>query len=368
VTTGSGRTTVAFRASGLSTREVTISVVEILDLAAGGWDTCLLTDADGVYCFGSSYGGRPTPLYFPGKVTKVSISDLHGCALLEEGTVYCFGRGDRLGKQEPEDSPSPVRVEGVPPLVELRTGYDHTCGLTADGEAYCWGPGSHGHGPRERGHRQLVPAPVATDLRFRAVEPGSDYTCGIALDFETYCWGLNQPTIGILGIGVGDLEIRPYPVRLSMPGPMTDISLSTFLACSLGVGGEVACWGVLNSGIVSFRPVLITSPPASAMSSDGAGHSCVLAVGGEASCWGGGGSGRLGNGTTELAHVLTPVSGSHRFDRIRLGNIHSCARNVRLEWWCWGNDTHGQTKGNGPGDTTNPLPQRLLPRPLGIGP
>ena len=78
-------------------------------------------------------------------------------------------------------------------------------------------------------------------------------------------------------------------------------------------------------------------------------------------CWGFGGSGQLGDGSTQQAR-LTPraVSGSRRFDHVQAGGLHTCGVTLAGRGFCWGEGMDGQIGNNSDAD-------RLTPTPLAVG-
>jgi len=63
------------------------------------------------------------------------------CALLEDGTVWCWGWNNdgQLGDGSGVDQASPVRVKGLASAVQLAAGGRHVCALLKDGSVSCWG-------------------------------------------------------------------------------------------------------------------------------------------------------------------------------------------------------------------------------------
>ncbi|WP_394841599.1 hypothetical protein LZC95_31555 [Pendulispora brunnea] len=141
-------------------------------LAAGRQTTCALMAAGGVQCFGSngfdSLLGRgpvtgpieqltPGPVLLPtdkALAVQVVVSNDHACALLDDGTVWCWGKNysGALGSGQsngvsvkPDESATPLQVEdlpGKPTSIAAGTGF--TCALLSDGKVVCWGDNSWG--------------------------------------------------------------------------------------------------------------------------------------------------------------------------------------------------------------------------------
>jgi alpha-tubulin suppressor-like RCC1 family protein len=122
------------------------------DLAASDQTVCVLR-AGAVSCVGSSYSlfpdfrgkaERPLAIKTSGRVRRVRISESHGCALLFDGRVECWGSntGNVLGRADAND-PSKIyeaaQVEGLPRAVDLFVGASMTCALADTHDVFCWG-------------------------------------------------------------------------------------------------------------------------------------------------------------------------------------------------------------------------------------
>jgi alpha-tubulin suppressor-like RCC1 family protein len=69
------------------------------------------------------------------------------CAIVDAGHLECWGNGlyGRLGQGAANPSSTPVAVVGLPHgATEVAIGYDHACAVLLDGSAWCWGRGDLG--------------------------------------------------------------------------------------------------------------------------------------------------------------------------------------------------------------------------------
>jgi hypothetical protein len=64
------------------------------------------------------------------QVAGITIGDSHACALLEDGSVECWGGENKYGQRSPPNGET---------FVEISARLDRTCGRRADGSARCWG-------------------------------------------------------------------------------------------------------------------------------------------------------------------------------------------------------------------------------------
>ena len=219
---------------------------DALAFATGVAHTCALLDAEGgpVYCWGSAangalgYGNLDTigddedpadagAVDVGGAVVAIAAGWYHTCAVLDEGGVRCWGRGNdgRLGYGNTLyvgafDVPDDVGdVQVGAPAVEITGGLGHTCVRTTADEVRCWGYGGVGQlgyagtesiGDDEHPHEAgvvNVGAPVVS------VAADGNHTCAITDTGSVRCWG--EGADGRLGYGntddIGDDE-RPADV------------------------------------------------------------------------------------------------------------------------------------------------------------
>lgn len=168
--TSGGASSVAVPVPGLTSGVVAVSV--------GLGDTCALTAAGGVVCWGNNDFGQlgngtttsslvPVPVTgLSSGVAAVSVGGRSACALTTGGGVLCWGSNfnGELGDGTTMSSPVPVPVTGLSSgVVAVAVGEDDpTCAVTEAGAILCWGDdvsGELGNG-LESSTPSLVPGPV----------------------------------------------------------------------------------------------------------------------------------------------------------------------------------------------------------------
>jgi len=236
-----------------------------------------------------------------GTVTQVVVSDAtavvanqrHGCALIDGGTVRCWGANQygQLGDGTTEDSgAASAPVIGIEGATSLSAGIDFSCAVLGVGSVRCWGfnlSGQVGDGTTlniAMESRQVRGVRGAT-----AVAAGGSHACAIAAAGAVVCWGSNE--FGQLGDGTTVDRLRPVTVE--------------------GLVGATAL-------------------------SAGSGFTCALLGDRSVRCWGINGLGQLGDGTDEDRSVPAPVADLGGVDTIASGLIASCAVLVDGRVRCWG--------------------------------
>ena len=137
-----------------------------IKLAAGGYHVCAIMEGGEVRCWGrNSHGAlghgwgpgvsigddesaaQTIPLFFPSPVVDIAAGYWHNCALTEAGSVWCWGRNasgqlglpgwERIGDNEPAMAAGPVDVGGA--VQRIFASADGTCAVVRGGGLRCWG-------------------------------------------------------------------------------------------------------------------------------------------------------------------------------------------------------------------------------------
>lgn len=196
----------------------------------------------------------PSVVELPSRPSRVSAGGTHTCAVLQTGEVQCWGdnASGQVGNGSVAGSTSvPVAVEGLlpgDPAVEVTLGLQHTCALLDSGSVMCWGNNSRcqlGAGDGEGG-----PAPVAVDLEgaAAAISSGDEHTCVLLKSGGIMCWGAGGS--GQLGNGTDNDHSLPVSVTgiTELSSGVTEISCGSSYSCALFETGIVYCWGSNDAG------------------------------------------------------------------------------------------------------------------------
>ena len=246
-------------------------------ISAGGSHTCAILDDGSVRCWGYAVGGRlgygdyewigdnelpdaagPVDLG-PGRTaTAISAGEGHTCAILDDGTVRCWGYHQQgqlgygyttgIGDNEPPAAAEALFAGTGATAVAISAGEMHTCAVLGDGGVRCWGWGDHGRlgyattqsiGDDEPGWA-AGPVALGAGRSAVAVSAGGAHTCARLDDGSVRCWGFGGA--GRLGRcsehAVGDDELPSAVAPVSLEPP--DIGCAAAAAGSIGGSSAVA--------------------------------------------------------------------------------------------------------------------------------
>lgn len=230
-----------------------------------------------------------------------------------------LGDGTNTASSVPVDvsTSGPLRGQSV---VQVASGYSHSCAVTTLGEVYCWGDNSGGQLGDGTSVNSAVPVAVDTSgvlqgQTVTSIAAGVFHTCVLTSADEAFCWGQGY-------LGDGEFSVSPVPVAVDTSGVLAGKTL-----VQLAAGGY---------------------------------HSCVVASEGDAYCWGWNGFGQLGNGSQVSSPLPVAVDTSGELagravTKVFAGVIHSCALTSDARLWCWGGNENGQLGDDTFTDSTRPV-------------
>jgi alpha-tubulin suppressor-like RCC1 family protein len=167
-------------------------------------------------CDASANTGQPVFLGNGRTAVAISAGGLHTCAILDNGSVLCWGDGangqlgygnaNNLGDtQQPGVSGQVVDLGPGRTAKAITAGDDHTCAILDDGSVECWGDGANGElgygGTTNVGDSQtpgsVGPADLGPGRTAAAISAGGTHTCALLDNGSVRCWG--SDTYGQLG-------------------------------------------------------------------------------------------------------------------------------------------------------------------------
>jgi len=181
--------------------------------STAGLFSCALLANGGVSCWGDARYGKlgngslvnsATPVAVTGINTAVAIAtgDSDACALLTSGQVQCWGEYSggilsSFGTAGIAGGP-PVTVPGISNAVAISLSSTHGCALLADATVACWGGAANARGVTSP-TTTATAAPVPGLALVAAVSVGEGFTCALLTSGAVQCLGVASN--GALGTG-----------------------------------------------------------------------------------------------------------------------------------------------------------------------
>lgn len=271
------------------------------------------------------------PIDLGGPAIQVAAGGQHTCALLEDGGLRCWGSNvwgqlgyantDPLGDTAVPSSVDPVDVGGT--VIQVATGANFTCALLETGSVRCWGEsleGQLGYGDENPVGDTETPAEAGDiDLGGTAVsiELGSDHACAQLDTGGVRCWGHGGTFRNgdPMGEDIGDDEAPSSAPQLPFAEAVVHVGAGSAHTCVVLDGGAVRCFGSSVNSQLGY-PGIPTVLPADAADVDiggpvsritaGGSQTCALLETGAVRCWGFGRN--LGYGDTETIGDDEPPS------------------------------------------------------------
>jgi alpha-tubulin suppressor-like RCC1 family protein len=296
-------------------------------------------------------------------VKQLAAGYSFACATLTDGTVRCWGDNSQKqigqGTSTQPSYKAPIKVMPLANVSMVACTFDSACALINDGTVQCWGGGNG------------TPA-ARNDIAGASFINGSSggHYCAIVAGGELRCWGGNSSG----QLGGGSLVVAP-PSALAVCAPgeimlpcahmtgVTHVRGGDSHTCAVA-GGNVYCWGGNGNGELGYAvdssPHPFPSPvPLTNATRVAAGNGISCAVDSQlAKCWGSNDADRLGSNQTGT-QLLTPTSvctttncSSLFTNVIAISTVDesNCAVNASGEVRCWG---HNGTSQLGDGSTTS---------------
>ncbi|MBI5383045.1 MAG: hypothetical protein HZA90_00005, partial [Verrucomicrobia bacterium] len=294
----------------------------------------------------------------------ISVGNAHSCAVLEGGTIKCWGY-DQCGELGDGTTTylngyrDPVDVKGISGASNVSVSktwfsgngtprqYAHTCAALAVGGVRCWGASPRGALglPSEslsdwclKYRRSSIPISVPWTNGGALTVAGQDHSCVLQADGRVQCWGGNQ--YGQLGDGSN--RNSSAPVAVAGLEKAVGLTAGRFHNCAVTETGKIWCWGSNAAGQLgnsaapaehcgfwsgrqscSTTPLAVTGLSNAELLSAGGYHTCALSNG-RALCWGSNEWGQLGDGSQRNSETPVAVVGLEDVIGVSAGVYHTC--------------------------------------------
>jgi len=231
--------TVACGASETKPLQSQLGVTRAVDVSVGYGQGCALRNDGTVQHWFLSpecpFKQDPSPIRLPSRAVQVECEDNGGCAVTEDGRLFCF-EVERL----PDTCTAEFEeVRGVGDATAVSLTMDDLCVLHRDGTVSCaktnWTLGN------DAAIDALKPVPNLGGVV--QMHSSRIATCGLVQSGELRCWGLSE--CGSLGISEDcGFTMVSSPITVQSAIDTRLFGMSDSLTCSLDASDEVWCWGL----------------------------------------------------------------------------------------------------------------------------
>lgn len=285
-----------------------------IEISASENHTCALLADHNVKCWGSNSRKQlgNTELSEQGKsasstavevsslqgltVKSISVGNAYGCALLEGGSIKCWG-----GTPNGSATEDLLELTNKTPI-QLATGGAHACTVLAGNQIQCWGDSS------KLGHSESEATEVTGIDNALFVSSKGSHSCALLNNGRVRCWGSNLR--GQIGNGDG--------------------------------GSITSTVTIPSKNVINLSQVVSLS--------SGENYNCAVTRLGQVKCWGNNDNGQLGFTSTgsykQQFYPQVAASGISTAEEVSVSQNHSCARLKNDDVYCWGKNDRGQL-GNG---------------------
>jgi alpha-tubulin suppressor-like RCC1 family protein len=288
---------------------------------------------------------------------KVSAGGNHTCAVISDGSLWCWGRNDKgqLGLGDTTDRSSPTRIGAATNWRSVSAGNNSTtCAVNTLNEVFCWGFNYSGQVGVDKATASVTSPTKVTALgtTVQSVSVGSVNSCVVTTASAVRCWGSSAN--GQLGSGVTAGSSTHTPTAINnLSGSFTVVAAGTDGICALRSDKVVLCWGSDLFGqrgdgssqtADSAAPTQIDNTAAVAGLIAGSQSNCFVKEDNSAVyCWGQNSNNYLnstsGNRTSPVLANVAPFSGNSARG-FSVGSEYACMlRNSDGRILCGGLDT-----------------------------
>lgn len=292
-------------------------------------------------------------------LTKIEGGHYHHCGLMDNGGVKCWGYNPygNLGQDDILNwgqNQSTLNVYTMPainlglPATKISSGIYHACAILNDGTVKCWGYNAYGQlGQNHTNHVGTgggsMAALTAVNLGGNTavdITCGNYYTCAVLSNGKARCWGYNP--YGNLGTGNainygsdGAAASMANIPEISFAGrTIVKILAGGYHTCALLDNATLRCWGYnaygelgygdnVNRGVAPGQMSTLTTVPLGTGRTVvdfalGNAHTCAILDNNTMKCWGYNLVGQLG-----LGHItnkgLLPTDIGDNLPAVNLG-------------------------------------------------
>lgn len=335
-------------------------------IAGGGTQTLVVRANGELWSWGTNNGGalgraNGNSVTTPSQVTtlgnnvrSVVAGAWYSAALRNDGTVWAWGDGDRVGAAVGSSGAIqlPLQVNGLSNIRAISTRYWHTLALRDDGTVWGFGPENFSALGPLAGNNAARQVPGLADVR--QVAAGEQHSIALLADGTVRTWGSN--TLAQLGVNTGGAA-RTAPQTV----PITDvvaITATSFASFALRNDGTLWRWGTLSGTNTISAPTQVVVSGTSPITKMAPGNFTLHLLRSDNTLFGFGDNsfGRVGIGVTG-GTVAAPsqIGVIGNVADVGGGEFHTMAVRDDGRVFTWGNNNNRQLSGVVGADANAPL-------------
>lgn len=288
----------------------------------------------------------------------------HACALLQEGTVSCWGANEsgQLGTGPSDAEPMPAflttprTVNGISnaaSVAAVGTGLAGTsCVVSKTGDVACFGSDASGQLGRGGATSTAAhPEPMVVDgLKAKSIGLANTFAFAISDDDRAWSWGMND-SLQLARMDDDPSNATSATRAIRLADPLRAVAGTSDNGFAVTEAGTVLSWGKSTDSQLARASSLVTDPVPAAIAladivgiASGTSHVCALSHGGGLYCWGENERGQLGIGILGTQVLPAPVSLPEGVQAVALfaGGDDTCIIAANGDLHCWGANGSGQ--------------------------
>lgn len=176
----------------------------------------------------------------------LAVGGAGACVLLGKGNVVCSRTRDQAAFAAPPKAAARVRVAeaeakpvlGIKGAKAIAAGSAHSCAIVAEGRVRCWGRGDRGQLGDGSSRSSALPVDVKDLEGAVSIALGHDFSCAVVAG-GIRCWGANDAG----QLGDGSNVDRAAPVEVAGMSGSKMLTAGGAHACALNASGAASCWG-----------------------------------------------------------------------------------------------------------------------------
>lgn len=360
----------SLQAHGISVHPIPVYQEEmglVSDFETGSQHSCAINESHELWCWGAFDNrtfSRPHFMDLPreiGAIEKIALGKNNTCFLEDRNRVWCWGvyEFSEVAQIELREIIFPDDIQEIE---EIESGSYHACAIDQNQRLWCWGDNTYNQlGNPNQGENLFDPLEVFFPDDFvgaQEIALGERHSCILDMENKIWCWG--DDSFGQLGQGDEKPVEQEFPIILDDAGNgMNSIKSGPWQTCAIDQDRRIWCWGKIFSEEILFgldgRQSDIERLAGfrnTESISIGENHLCNIGTNNLSWCIGDDRLGQLGNGGDHLEFLsdsrllseknLEPFNPDHYFEKVSLGENHSCALDNNRALWCWGSNERGQ--------------------------